>query len=261
MDMTLQLILPSLLLPMTLSLFLFVVSRHFKTLPWILPFVWLPSCFWLTGLPEQFPPQEANHWLWILAVVSSLTNISLMIHRTLSSYVQVGLLVLGIIILAWPVLDAQASMSLIIELLALLIVAGLFLRCTDFNHPKSPTLILSISSGGLGLVSTLGGSVLVGQLSGALASSLGVFALYEIYKRFLTPAVTTMQLSPAILLYFSLLLIARVYAEIPLVSSALLLIAPAPLIIRHKYGFIASLLCVATSLIWLLMTTESSSYY
>lgn len=261
MDMTLQLILPSLLLPMTLSFFLFVVSQRFKILPWILPLVWLPSCFWLTGLPEQFPPQEANHWLWLLVVVSLLVNISLMMHRTLSSYVQVGLLVLGIIILAWPVLDTQANFSLIIELLALLIVAGLVLRCIDFNHPKSPALTLSISSGGLGLVSALGGSVLVGQLSGALASSIGVFALYEIYKRLLTPAVTTMQLSPMILLYFSLLLIARVYAEIPLVSATLLLVAPTPLIMRHKYGFIASLLCVAMSLTWLLMTTDSSSYY
>ncbi len=51
MNMHLQLILPSLLLPLVLSALLFALSRQHHKLLWGLPLIWLPSYFWLIGWP------------------------------------------------------------------------------------------------------------------------------------------------------------------------------------------------------------------
>ena len=262
MDMIVELVLPSLVLPLALSALMLVWSLRDPGITWVLPIIWLPSSFWLLGFPDPFPPQEASQWLWVLVLISTIINVSLTGQIRRAGYFQSGLLASAILIMSSPVLNAAPGWEFSAELLALAGVAGLVLVNTARGKaPATPSLILSVCAGGLAMVASLGGSVLVGQLSGALASSLGTFALYEIYSRFMRSRTMAVQINPMLALYFALLLIARVYAEIPLFSAAMLLVAPVPLISRHRYHVIGSLVAVGISLAWLLMTSDSSSYY
>ena len=111
-------------------------------------------------------------------------------------------------------------------------------------------------------MTALDGSLLVGQLAIALASVTGAFALIELYKRLSTSAVGLAQLVPLVQVYLALLLIARVYAEIPLASSTLLLAAPLlGLLPRSRFAVLGSVASVAGALAWVLLTADSSSYY
>lgn len=265
MDINLQLILPSLLLPLALSALLFTLSqvanKRLTILLWGLPLIWLPSCFWLTGLPDQLPPQEAKDWLWIILLISFLFNISLTTRKRVSTYLQIVLLAIYTVVLAWPVLGINTTFQVFSELIILILVGSTILKYADSGKTSTPALILSISSGGMGLVVALGGSLLVGQLSGALASTLGIFALYELYKRLNKSAIQNEQLKPLILIYFVLLIIARIYAEIPLTSAFLLLVSPAAIAMRGRYSAFISVISVGLSLAWVLMTADASSYY
>jgi hypothetical protein len=131
-----------------------------------------------------------------------------------------------------------------------------------YHDTITPTLVWAICAGGLALVTSLGGSVLVGQLAGALASVLAVFAIYEGYRGGTEPSVTSSVLMPLLQIYFSLLLIARVFAEIPLVSAMLLMMAPlVGLLLSGRFAFLAAITNVFLAWAWLLMSSDSSSYY
>ncbi len=261
MNTLVQLVLPSLLLPLSLSTVLFALSRRYPLLRWGLAFVWLPSCFWLVDWPKPMP-EEANDWLWLLVIFSMGLNIGFMKRERISAQVQTGLLGLMLMVLAWPVLRYQLGLGVATELAAVFFAGAALFFGAAANRAVTPALTLALSGGGLALVTALGGSVLMGQLAGALASILMVFAVFELYHRFTKQSVTLIALTPVIQLYLALLLIARVYAEIPLVSAALLLVAPLMgLLLRGRYTAIVTGICVAASLAWLLFTTDSSSYY
>jgi len=261
MDMIIQLILPSLLLPLALSVGMLVWSRSDPDMLLTLPLIWLPSSFWLLGLPDPFPPQEASQWLWVLVLISTTINLCLAGRAQSARYFQAGLVVLATLIISWPVLHSGSGWEFYIELIALAVVAGTLLLSINRAEPVAPALILSICAGGLALVASLGGSVLVGQLSAAMASALGAFALYEMITRLTRSKLASTRMSPWLVLYFALLLIARVYAEIPLFSAAMLLVAPTALVTRHRYRIAGVLVAIGLSLGWLLMTADSSSYY
>ncbi len=262
MDMIVQLILPSLLLPLALSAGMLVWSRSDPDMLLTLPLIWLPSSFWLLGLPDPFPPQEASQWLWVLVLISTTINLCLAGRALSARYFQAGLVVLAILIISWPVLHSGPGWEFYIELIALAVLAGtLLLSMANTAESPAPALILSICAGGLALVASLGGSVLVGQLSAAMASALGAFALYEMVTRLTRSKLASTRMSPWLVLYFALLLIARVYAEIPLFSAAMLLVAPTALVTRHRYSVAGVLVATGLSFGWLLMTSDSSSYY
>lgn len=261
MNTYLQLILPSLVLPLMLSAIWLAISRRYRTLLRVMPLIWLPSCFWLAGWPKLLP-QEAIDWLWLLVILSMGVQIGLSQRLRLAVLVQAGLLGLTLIILTWPVLKYQPSIGLAMELVAVLLAGSVLFFSARANRATTPSLALALSSGGLALVTALGGSVLVGQLAGALASVLGAFALYELYKRFTAKAVSNLQLTPMIQVYLALLLIARVYADIPLGSAVLLLMAPlVGLLSGARYAAIGSVVSVIAALTWLLLTADASSYY
>jgi len=259
-SMYLELILPGLVIPLGLSVVLFTMTRRYRMLHWSLPLIWLPSYIWMIGWPIL--PQEANEWLWLLLVLSTGINIGLKQRPQQAALAQIGLLVLASIAITWPVLVHQPGLELALDLLALLLVAVIFFFNASSSRAATPSLALAISSVGLALVTALGGSVLVGQLAGALASILGAFALYEVYRRFTEQSTGVIPLVPVVQVYFALLLIARVYAEILVFSALMLLIAPLiGLVSGRRYAALGSAAFVAIAFTWLLTTADSSSYY
>ena len=262
MNTLLQLILPSLVLPILLSSLLLFFSGRFPAVISALPLVWLPSCFWLVGWPNA-APEEAVDWLWILAMASMGIS-GLMQHQgRLEAVVQSLILALFIVLLSWPVLRHQADLSVVTELIALLLAGFVLFHRAVPRQSSTPVRVLAISSGGLGLVTALGGSVLIGQLAGALSSVLIIFVLYVLYRQVtVKPGSVPFATSPVLQLYFALLLIARIYAEIPLTSAFLLLAAPLMLLLpKQRICYVGSVISVALALLWLLTTADSSSYY
>jgi hypothetical protein len=258
MNPFLQLILPTLILPLGLSVALLALSRKYPRLRWALPLIWLPAFFWLTGLPDGLP-QEAIDWLWPILLLSLLLQFGLQRQKPLIGPAQTGLLLIALVVLSWPLLRHHVGIDLLLELLAVLLVGGIGLLSSHAG--AAPALSLAISSGALALVTALGGSLLVGQLSGALASTLGAFALYELAKRLLAPAVTRVQILPLLQIHFALLVIARLYAGIPLPSAALLLIAPViGLIWRSRFAPAGSAVAALAAVAWLLLTTDDFGY-
>ena len=261
MSVLLQLMLPSLVVPILLSAILFVAARRYPALKWNLPIIWLPSYFWLVGWPEGIP-QEANDWLWLLVVISLTFSLGFVRHPRKAGVAQACLWGVTLMVFAWPVLSYQPELGIVIELVVLLLVGGsLFLGIT-YRDTITPTLVLATCAGGLAWVTSLGGSVLVGQLAGALASVLAVFAVYEWDRGITKLSATSSVLMPLVQTYFALLLIARVFAGIPLISAVLLMMAPlVGLLLPGRFAFLATITNVSLALAWLLMTADSSSYY
>ena len=260
METLIQMIVPSAVLPVLLSALLWWVARRNQAMLWTLPLIWLPSYLWIIGWPPLYP-SEAIHWLWLLVVASVLINLVLKSRLVLISVLQTVLLTLILIAVAWPVLQYQFEMMLIIEIIAVIAVGIVTFKFSSKDQATTPALTMTISSGGMGLVIALGGSLLIGQLAGALASVLAVFAVSELIRKF-QPSISLSNLVPVMQLYLVILVIARIFAEIPLGPSALLLVAPlAGLIIEKRYAFALSAASVTAAMSWLLLTAESSSYY
>ncbi len=257
-----QLVLPSLVLPLALSAAGLLLTRQHPAWQWVLPLIWLPAGFWLTD-GAALRPQEANDWLWLLLLTSLVLQVST--SRFLppkAAWPQTALLSVALILLSWPVLTHQPDYSLVAELFAVLLAGAVILHTCKAEAASAPALTLAASSGGLALVTALGGSLLIGQLAAALAASLGAFALYELYLRLTSPSVGTTHFIPLLQVYLALLVIARLYAGIPLVSAALLLAAPAlGLFSQNRFAAVGSTLCATTALLWLLFTADASSYY
>jgi ABC-type transport system involved in cytochrome c biogenesis permease component len=215
---------------------------------------------------------EATGWLWLLLASSTGLNIELKKHSRQLAFVQVTLLALISGVIVWPVFQYEPNLLIILEFIILLFAGFIYFFNAETNCSISPSLTLAVSSTGLALVTALGGSVLVGQMAGALASILGAFALYELYRWFTEPNITEhdstqksmnlVQLVPAMQIYLALLFIARTYAEIPLMSATLLLIAPLiGLLHRSRFSAAFTGMSAAAALVWLLATADSSSYY
>lgn len=260
MQTLIQMILPSLVLPFFLSAMLWQLARSNQSILWALPLIWLPSYLWLLGWPSWFPV-EANQWLWWLVVASVGINFILQSRMALVTAMQSLLLAMVLIAAAWPVLKYQFDIKLVIELLVVIVVGVVTFRYSSKGQATAPALTMVISCGGMGLVVALGGSLLVGQLAGALASVLFAFAISELVKK-LKPSISPLHLLPVMQLYLVILVIARIFAEIPLGPSALLLVAPLlGLITATRYAFVLSTASVSAAMSWLLLTADSSSYY
>jgi len=260
METLLQLILPSVILPLLLSILLWRFSLSNSTASGILPLIWLPSYFWLNGwLP--LIPAEAVHWLWWLVIGSMVINLMFKSRFFLLTVFQTALLSIILITVAWPVLQYKIDLILIIEMLAVIFTAYTALGRTVKNNALIPVLSLTICFAGMGLVVTLGGSLLIGQLAGAMASILVVFACWEVMSKQQT-SINALRLVPVVQLYLLTLVIARVFVEIPLTTFILLLIALlASLISTIRYAYILTVTSVVTAICQLLLGADVNSYY
>lgn len=261
METIIQMIVPGVLIPLLLSGMLWWMSCHYTTVLWGLPLTWLPSYLWIVGWPP-FIPAQATDWLWPLLVASIIINFILQSRLILLIAAQTTLLALVLIAIAWPVMQYQFDMLLVLEIILFVATAFIIVSIAIKKQPAAPALSLAISSGGMGLVIALGGSLLIGQLAGAMASTLGAFALIEVIRRCQQPSVNFINIIPPLQLYLTLLVIARIFAELPLGPTLLLLCTPLiGLLPAKRFAPVLSIITVISAMSWLLLTADSSSYY
>jgi hypothetical protein len=259
MEILLSMILPGVLLPLILSTLCCWLILRYPEIQWSVALIWLPSYVWLSGVPTM-PPSEAIDWLWLLAITSVLLSFKFKSRLFILVILQTMLLALMLIIVAWPVLQYQLSMMLLFELCVVFVTAGIIYYVMDKS--STPVLSMTISSGGLGLAVALGGSLLIGQLAGALAATLGVFAIHELVNKCHRPTINSPSLMPVIQLYLVILVIARIFADISLGVASLLLAAPLlGLIPTTRYAVAFSAAAVITAISWLVLTADFSGYY
>jgi len=260
METLMQIILPSAILPLLVSFLLWRFSLKNSFLLWSLPLIWLPSYFWLIGWPSLVPA-EASHWLWLLLIASMIINLIFESRLLLITVLQTTLLSFILIGVSWPVFQYQIDLKLIIEMLVIIVVAYIIFNGTVKNNVSTPALLLAICFAGMGLVIVLGGSLLIGQLAGAMASVLAVFACWEMISK-QQPLINALKLVPVVQLYLVILVIARIFVEIPLATFILLSLAPlANLITTIRYALILSITSVIAAISWLLLSVDVTSYY
>lgn len=268
MDMLLQLVIPGLVLPLLLSGIVWWSSYYYPAAKWGIAIIWLPSYVWLAGWPPLFPV-EAHHWLWLLLLASILLSIlfsrpARSAAKSVSKYfglTQSVLLACILVVIARPVLVYQFNLQLLVEIASVAVTGFVLFGGRVKKKALTPVLSLAVSSAGLALAVALAGSLLIGQLAGALAAALGAFALYEMVRKFLQPAISVFMLAPVIQLYLAMLLIARIFAELPLLPAILLLFAPlAGLLPASRYGFVYSAISVIAAISSVLLMTSGPSY-
>jgi len=259
MSIQLQLALQVLLLPLALS---FVVWHSgFKSHRFIvvaLFAIWVISFTWIKGLPA-LPPAEAVEWVVFLGLMYALISMK---SATMPLLLNAAFLLLGIVILTWPVLIRTSDPQFFLELFlfaSLGIILPLLLKRAS---PSSPALTLGISNAGLAAIAGLGGSFLIGQLSAVAVSLLGAFVLYELLSKLSNSKLQPRILNLMVNLHIWLALIARVYAEVELIPVALVgLSLLLGLTVHWRYASVLSLLFSSAALSWLLASSDNSSYY
>ncbi len=258
MNTFLQMVLPVLLLPVVLSFSVIWLRKRFPIAVLSLIFIWLPSYILLNGWPE-FPSPEANNWIWVIALASMLPTIW-MNKPGIQTLVQSVILATGLAAIIWPlthILDYATGFELLLVLLT-----GIAIFSTQLNQSKMPAMVLAISAVGLGLVTSLGGSLLIGQLSISLAASITAFALYELLAKKTGFENKPLYLVPVLQIYLLLLVMGRIYADVATGPVLLLLASIATgLLVRGRAAVPASATIVIAALVWSLLSSDASSYY
>lgn len=221
--------------------------------------VWLTAYAWILGWPE-LPPGEAVDWLWLLLVVNAAA--SCIAHRRAQWLLRTTVFLIAIVAIAWPVLHYQPSVALISELVIIMLAGGVLFSRREQIQAAAPAFSLSIQATGLAIASALSGSLLVGQLSTALAAVTGPYAILEIFNRLHKTPFSAQQSLTFIALYLGLLAIARLYAELPPATAILLLAGPLLSVLAPwRHGWAISLLLNACAVGLLLLNSDNTAYY
>lgn len=260
-----QIIFPGFLVPFVLSLALTALTLRLR---WEgacrIAVIWLTSYFWLRGLPS-FPPRETVDWLWLIGIATLAAGVMPIVTRARWLLLS-GLLAMSLGILAWPVIRHNATTLVFIELAVLIAIGSVLIhRLISGRYALFNALPMAIVSAGYGIVAALGGSLLVGLLSGALASALGGFALHELVSQRKEPLFFIRAALLANTLLLCLIFIGRVYAEIPSGPLSLLLVALVMdrlLPIRNRLqAVLISGIPTLVAVAWLVLAQDPSSYY
>ncbi len=256
MNTTAQILLPTLILPALLSFSLLGLGRRNPTVHKSLILAWLPSYLWINGVPE-FLSRDATHWLWLVALLAAAA--AFLQRRPPRSAAQTAVLLTGLLTVAWPL--AHLITAVFLLGLGATLLIGASLHYFSDHRPALPITTIAVSLAGLGLLSSFGGSLLVGQLAIALAMVLSAFSLAEIFRLQVRTQFPSELLGPFCTLYLLLLAIGRVYADLPTGPVALLLIAPtAGLVARWRYSVLVSATLVIAALVWSLVSDASATY-
>lgn len=265
MDTVQQMLLPGVAVPLGLSLALAATTRRFHWQgTWAFALIWLLSYFWIRGVPG-LPPREAVDWLWLIGLATlAAGTIPLASHgRWL---ILSGLLAACLGVIAWPVLRHDASLLLFTEMAVVTATGAMAMhRLTSGRDTSASAMPIAIVSGGYAVVAALGGSLVVGLLSGALASALGGFAFYEFRPRTSGGALPARTTLLATVWLLCLVFVGRVYADFPSGPLALLLAALVMGLLvsarRPWHTMLIAGLPTATAIAWLMLTQDPSSYY
>ena len=262
MNVQMQFVIQTVLLPLALSIGVkqFYTSKSQYLFAWLFA-AWLIPYSWIIGVIPVLP-KEAIEWPALLGLSFIAIHFVSKPSAFYTNVVNIAFVFSGIVILAWPVIVRTLQAQLIFELLFFTATAAIISSRLLKVQPASPALVLGISNAGLAVVSALGGSLIIGQVAGSLAAMLSVFALYELFKKLMSSQVDNKTILLIASLNLFLLVVARIYAEIPLVPTVLLavsLIVGLTLKWRFAAGF--SLLSVISSVSWILLTTDDTSYF
>lgn len=187
-----------------------------------------------------WPPAQALDWLPML-LAAGLALFAVDDYHDFPARLRVGLqglfalVAAGLLLL--PLLEQDAG-----ALAALPLIGGVWLAVwfhVDGRTPRAlgPATALFVVAVGNAAVAVLTGSVLLGQLSGALAAALGACLLAGLIRR--EPLLGHAGVATGVIALGILLLAERYYAELPLSVLALLLSAfalSAVFSIRHRRG-------------------------
>jgi len=259
MDPYLLIIIQSIVLPFGLSGLLLGSALHkdvHRTIGNVL--IWLAAYAWMIRWPE-FPPGEAVDGLWLLLVTSVAAGYAA--QRRTRWLLQTAVLLSAIIAIAWPVLHYQSSVALISELVIIIVTGGVLFSRAEHIPPVAPALTLAIQATGLAIASALSGSLLVGQLSAALAALAGVYAIPEILGRLHKTPFSLRQRLTFLPLYLALLAIARLYAELPPITTGLLLAsAVLSTLTPWRHGWAISLLLNVCAIGLMILNSDNGAY-
>ncbi|GEM_PF-2390414 len=221
--------------------------------------IWLAAYAWIIQWPA-FPPGEAVDGLWLLLVASVAAGYTT--HRRVRWLFRTAVFLTAIIAIAWPVLRYQPSIALAAELVTIIVTGSVLFSYAERIPPPAPALTLVIQATGLAIASALSSSLLVGQLSAALAAVTGASVIPEIRDRLHKTPFDVQQRLAFLALYLGLLAIARLYAELPPATTALLLASAifstlAPW--RHSWAI--SLLLNAGAIGLVILNSDNNAYY
>ncbi len=279
MSMQLKLILSS-LLPLVLALILASLPRQIgQKYGWKsglgLLLAYIPSYLWIAGIPS-LPPAQAVGWIGFIGIGSFAVIAVINIQKAgpgKKLIVLFSAFSVSILLLSWPILHYSFSTLLAAELTLFLIIwvgTGLLVL-----HPTgNKSIPLSMTSAGFALVAALGGSMLIGQLTGALAAALGGFALHELISQISQKERLTLNAEASFLsvsLLGSIVLVGWQYAEIPylpLISITVGSVIGLFMFQRNGKGWrfialntLAMSVPILFGLAWLVMTSDNSGYY
>jgi len=221
--------------------------------------IWLIAYAWIIQWPD-LPPAEAVDWLWLLLTGSMTARY--IAHRKMRRFYRTAVFLTAIIAIAWPVLYYQPSIALVSELIIVTLAGFVLFGRIEQMQAVTPAFTLAIQATGLAIASALSGSLLVGQLSAALAAVIGGYAILEILYRLHKTLFSSQQILVFLPLYLSLLTIARLYAELPPATTILLLAGPIFYVLmpwRHNWAI--SLILNACAIGLVLLTTDGAAYY
>lgn len=223
------LFLQSALLPLMLALAVLLLLRKSALASWapLLAVVvgFLGSYFWVYSAQWSVLPHQSLDWLpWIAllagagALLSEHSAAPLLRHG-LRLAVSLG----SAVLIAWPAVlsGGMTSPALPIGGAGLLIyLAWTYLGATAVQRP-TPAFMLAVLSGGGALVLMLDSSQLLGQLSGALATTVLACLIFNVSR--LQAALSGAATGLVVVLLGALLFNAQIYASFSLGHLALLL--------------------------------------
>ena len=180
-----------------------------------------------------FPPRESGQWIPYLAGAVALVG-CLQGSRLVR---QVSNLVLSLstaLIFFWSQISGNPlALVWIIGLTIALFVSTILLQqvIEDRCSGSELTLGLALSAGAGGIVIFLGGSAVLGQVSGSMGAILGVIAVLAFFFN-----ATVGRVLPLVYLFIfgSLLLSGCLFAQLPWLTAVLLWIAPWGLVIGQR---------------------------
>ena len=159
--------------------------------------------------------------------------------------------------------QCQAAGTTVLVEIGLFCLAGLVLYYRQCHiSPAMPALSMAISAGGLGIATALDGSLLVGQLAGVLAAAVAAFIPAEFRRGKGRSPFVSKTICLAVLLNLWLLVVARVYVEIPFIVTVLLALALLMgQVTRSRYGITGSIVGAAGAILYTWATMEPGGYY
>jgi len=180
-----------------------------------------------------FPPRESGHWIPYLAGAVAIVG-CLQGTRLVRQVSNLVLSLVAALIFFWSQISGNPlALVWVVAVTIVLFVSTILLQqvIEDRSSGAELALGLALSAGAGGIVIFLGGSAVLGQVSGSMGAILGVIAVLAFFFN-----ATVGRVLPLVYLFIfgSLLLSGCLFAQLPWLSAVLLWIAPWGLVIGQR---------------------------